>query len=124
MGDTIWIDWRSITAVSPIADKADMLQPTSTSAESGTKLLGELHPLTDRLGSTEGLATLTALSARFPRVQSLSTLRKFLQNYIRDILVPIELPAIYQSFLHASRNEVRELIAFDQRIGIKSKVQD
>ena len=94
-----------------------MFQPTSAIAERGAELLGKLHPLTERLGSAEGLATLTALSAQFPCVRSLPTLRKFLEAYSADILVPIELPAIYQSFLHASRNELRELLSLDHRLG-------
>ena len=93
-----------------------MFQPTSAIAESRAELLGKLHPLTERLGSAEGLATLTGLSGQFPRVCSLPTLSKFLQAYSADILVPIELPAIYQSFLHASRNELRELLSLDYRL--------
>jgi len=32
------------------------------------------------------------------------------------MLIPFELPAVYQSFLYTSKSEVRELIAYDQRL--------
>ena len=82
------------------------------------ELLGELHPLLEQLGSLEGLVTLDSMSPtlRLPRVGSHQDLRAFLQSYLTSILLPVELPAIYRAFAHASRNEVRELMALDRSI--------
>src|SRR4029078_10451647 len=71
--------------------------------------------LAERLGSAEGLAGL-APSAPFPPVSSLATLRRFLFAYQTNVLISVDLPTIYRSFVHASRNEVRELITLDNRL--------
>jgi urease accessory protein UreF len=86
------------------------------------ELLGEWHPLVDQLGSTEGLFALGSASAalRLPKVTSRGSLETFLEAYKSRILIPFELPAILRSYLHASRNQTRELIAFDQRIDRES----
>ena len=90
------------------------------------ELLGELHPLLEQLGSLEGLVTLDSMSAtlRLPRVGSHQELRAFLQSYQTSILLPVELPAIYRAFIHASRNEVRELIALDLSIDGEPRLKD
>ena len=80
--------------------------------------LGELHPLVEQLGSTHGLVALGDVSAslRIPPVQDLSSLRSFLRDYHREILLPIEWPAIRRGFDHASRRELRELLALDRQL--------
>jgi urease accessory protein UreF len=80
--------------------------------------LGDWHPLAEQLGSTEGLATLASVCAQLcvAPVQDLSSLRRFLYSYHAEMLVPLELPAIRASFDHAGRNELRELVALDQRL--------
>jgi hypothetical protein len=40
----------------------------------------------------------------------------FLQNYLTQLLLPVELPAIAEACGHALRREVRELVAQDQRL--------
>lgn len=77
--------------------------------------LGDAHPLVAQLGTADGLASLHALAGSLMAkpVTSLASLREFLQAYHERILLPHELPAIQTAFSHASRNEVRELIAFD-----------
>ena len=81
--------------------------------------LGDLHPLVEQLGSTHGLAALGEVSAslRIAPVHDLSTLRCFLRDYHREILLPVEWPAIRRAFDHASRHEVRELVEFDRQLG-------
>lgn len=83
-----------------------------------TELLGEWHPLADQLGSTEGLVTLSTAShsLQLRHVDSVDSLFRFLEAYQSQILIPYELPAIQRAFRHASRNETRELIAFDQQL--------
>jgi urease accessory protein UreF len=73
-----------------------------------------LHPLAEQLGSTAGLGSLTASIAQVPPVESLASLRQFLQKYKATFLFPIELPAIHQAFVHIDRYEVRELIVWER----------
>ena len=80
--------------------------------------LGDAHPLVEQLGSADGLASLHALadSLRARPVANLPALRDFLLLYRERILLPHELPAIRTAFGHVSRNELHELIAFDQHL--------
>lgn len=80
--------------------------------------LGQWHPLVEQLGSSECLVPLGSASAalRLPRITHRSSLQSFLESYKSQILIPLELPAILRAYRHASRNETRELIAFDQQI--------
>lgn len=81
--------------------------------------LGDWHPLVEQLGSAKGLVMLGEISAsmRIPDVHDLPSLRRFLEDYQRRILVPHELPAIHRAFDHTCRHEVRELCAFDRELG-------
>jgi len=83
-----------------------------------TEWLGDWHPLAEQLGSTNGLAALSEISAsmRTPVVSDLPSLRRFLQDYQRRILLPHELPAIQRAFDHTCRHEVRELAEFDRQL--------
>lgn len=80
--------------------------------------LGDAHPLVEQLGTADGLTSLhnVADSLRLQPVRSLAALRQFLHSYHERILLPQELPAIRTAFDHASRNEIRELIAFDRQM--------
>ncbi|HEY9510806.1 MAG TPA: urease accessory UreF family protein [Verrucomicrobiae bacterium] len=80
--------------------------------------LGNWHPLAEQLGSTNGLAALkdVSLAMQVPIVQDFSSLRRFLENYQRQILLPHELPAIQRAFDHTCRHEVRELCEYDRQI--------
>ena len=95
-------------------------------AQDPAEWLGDVHPLVEQLGSADGLASLHALanSLRARPVASLSALRDFLLAYRERVLLPHELPAIQTAFGHASRNEVRELIAFDQQLAREPALQD
>lgn len=83
-----------------------------------TELLGDWHPLVQQLGSAEGLVALSTAShsLQLSNVDSHRSLLRFLEAYQSQVLIPYELPAIQRAFRHASRNETRELIAFDQEI--------
>ena len=88
--------------------------------------LGDAHPLVQQLGSADGLASLHALADSLLAcpINSLSGLRGFLRSYHQRILLPRELPAIQTAFDHASRNEIRELIAFDQQLANEPVLRD
>lgn len=81
--------------------------------------LGDAHPLVEQLGSADGLASLQGLadSLAVRPVSDLAALRNFLHRYHEQILLPRELPAIQTAYEQFSRNEVRELIAYDQSLG-------
>ena len=80
--------------------------------------LGDWHPLVEQLGSTHGLVALGEVSAslRVAPVADIASLRCFLRDYQKEILLPLEWPAIRRAFDHACRHEVRELIEFDRRL--------
>ena len=88
--------------------------------------LGDAHPLVQQLGSADGLASLHALADSLLAcpINNLSGLRRFLRNYHQRVLLPRELPAIQTAFDHASRNEIRELIAFDQQLANEPVLRD
>jgi urease accessory protein UreF len=96
-----------------------MLHKTHKAAAEALELLGDLHPLVEQLGSLDGLVTLAGASdsLQIQQITNLPELRGFLQNYHTRILWPVELPAIQRAFIHASRSEVRELVALDEQLG-------
>jgi len=80
--------------------------------------LGDWHPLVEQLGSTNGLVALSEISSsmQVPLVHDLASLRRFLRDYQKQILLPHELPAIQRAFDHTCRHEVRELAEFDRQL--------
>lgn len=78
----------------------------------------DLHPLMERLGSTDGLLLVGSVNASLPlvRVNNLQELRSFLQRYYAQLLAPLELPLICQAYAHASQNQFSELIELDQQL--------
>jgi urease accessory protein UreF len=93
-----------------------MVKQTQLALSDAAEWLGDWHPLADQLGSTDGLVTLGSVSAslRLVPVHNVPSLRNFLRHYQSQILLPFELPAIQSAHGHATRHEVRELIALDQ----------
>ena len=85
----------------------------------GTELLGEVHPLLQQLGCCDGLVTVADVweFAAGEEVCDSESLRRFLDGYQQQILLPYELPAIFRSARHAQRNQLRELLALDAEIG-------
>jgi urease accessory protein UreF len=94
-----------------------LYQLQKTSAQEA-ELFGDLTPLLEQIGSPDGLATLAGawdpLAAGSAKIGTATALRSFLDEYQTRVLQPVELPAIRRAFAHAERNELRELIAFDQ----------
>jgi urease accessory protein UreF len=93
-----------------------MVKQTQLALSDAAEWLGDWHPLAEQLGSTDGLVTLGSVSAslRLVPVHNVPSLRDLLRNYQSQILLPFELPAIQSAHGHATRHEVRELIALDQ----------
>ena len=95
-------------------------------AQDPAEWLGDAHPLVEQLGSADGLASLHTLadSLRARPVTSRPALRDFLLAYRERVLLPHELPAIRTAFDHASRNELRELLAFDRHLANEPALRD
>lgn len=103
-----------------------MEKQVNSGSDAEINLLGELHPLVQQLGSTEGLHELSATSKLIAHhtVTDVESLRSFLRAYRSRILLPLELPIIHQSFLHADKGRTRELIELDQRIAQAPRLKD
>jgi urease accessory protein UreF len=113
-----WRVPRSDTGPSPIDT---MVNQTQLALNDAAEWLGEWHPLAEQLGSANGLVTLGSVSAtlHLAPVRNLPALRHFLREYQAQILLPFELPAIQCAHGHASRHEVRELVAFDRCLALE-----
>lgn len=94
-------------------------------AEEAAELLADLHPLARQVGAPAA-PTLHSLwlALQVEPVNSLPALRVFLEQIQAQHLFPVELPAVYRAYLHASRGEVKELIAFDRKLGSNHLPQD
>lgn len=99
-----------------------MLNLPTLATDQMAVVLGDVHPLVEQLGSTEGLVALNAASAalRLDRIDSPAALRRFLAHYRVQVLVPVELPVIARAFCHAARHQTRELVALDRGLGAQS----
>ncbi len=95
-----------------------MVKRTQLALSDAAEWLGDWHPLAEQLGSADGLVELSSVSAllEIPRVHDLASLRFFLQAYQEQLLVPFELPAIQAAHGHATKHELRELIALDRSL--------
>jgi urease accessory protein UreF len=102
-----------------------MVKQTQLALSDASEWLGDWHPLAEQLGSTDGLVALSSVSAslRLPPVHNLPSLRQFLRDYQSRVLLPFELPAIQRAHGHASRHEVRELVALDRRLAEEPLLQ-
>src|SRR5687767_9328089 len=76
---------------------------------------GAVGDLLEQLGSMEDLVSITAAGAllRNAPITNVQGLAVFIETYLEQVLVPIELPAIYEASFHASHSHCRELIALD-----------
>lgn len=90
------------------------------------ELLGDWHPLVAQLGSAEGLVEFASLAAllQVGTIEHGAALREFLRRYTRELLLPVELPAIRRAFDHACGNELRELIAYDREQALQPQLRD
>jgi len=95
-----------------------MVNGTQVALSDAAEWLGDWHPLADQLGSTNGLVALGSVSGqlRLEPVRDLKSLRLFVRHYQKQVLLPLELPSIFCAHGHATRNELRELLALDQQL--------
>lgn len=102
-----------------------MVKPTQLALSDAGEWLGDWHPLAEQLGLADGLLTLASVSSelQLPPVHDSESLERALRQYQARILLPLELPAIEAAHGHASRNELRELIALDQELQARPLLQ-
>lgn len=101
------------------------VQPSPFEFDETAELLGDLHPLVEQLGSTEGLLGLaaTSLALTAQTVASERDLENFLKAYQDQLLFPLELPAIARAYGHVMRNEVRELVSYDAQLALEDALK-
>jgi urease accessory protein UreF len=102
-----------------------MVKRTQLALSDAAEWLGDWHPLAEQLGSADGLVTLASVSRQLslPPVHNRRSLVGFLRQYQQRILRELELPAIQRAHAHAEKNELRELIAFDQELSQSEALQ-
>src|SRR5882672_11423843 len=102
-----------------------MVNQSQVAWRDAAEWLGDWHPLAEQLGSADGLLDLASVSLllELQPVHNLSTLGQFLQRYQTRFLLPIELPAIQLAHGHASRRELRELVALDQDLAVRHNLR-
>lgn len=90
------------------------------------ELTGDARELIAQLGTPEALPALSlaATALTLEVVRDEATLRRFLAGYREQILLPVELPAILAAHGHATRNELRELIALDRALGADTRLRE
>jgi len=95
---------------------------TELTAADGSGLLGDVRALLEQLGScdVEGRVTRVPDSDGMPG--TFKALRKFLENYKRDVLIAHEWPAIYRAYNHARQGECQELIALDESLAREKRL--
>jgi len=95
-----------------------MLNQNKLNASQPVVLLGECHPLLEQLGTADGLFTLgeAAGALKLPRIENAASLARFLDAYLSQVLLSLDLPAICLAHECASRNESRELVTLDMEI--------
>jgi len=95
-----------------------MVKRTQLVLNDATEWLGDWHPLTEQLGSADGLVTLGSVSSllQLTPVHNIPSLRNFLRGYHSRILLPIELPAIQAAHGHVTERGARELIVLDHQL--------
>jgi urease accessory protein UreF len=98
--------------------ETDMTSQSIVAQPSAEQLLGDTTLLAVQIGTADGLVALHGGhgTSQFQRFTNLPSLRRFLRGYQTEVLIPLELPAIYRAYGHANRYEARELIELDRRL--------
>jgi urease accessory protein UreF len=120
--------WQRASGVAAIAEivETDMTSQSIVGQPTAEQLLGDTTLLAEQIGSAEGLVALHGGhgASQFQRVTDLPSLRRFLRDYQSQVLIPLELPAIYRAYGHTNRYEARELIGLDRQLSAEPLVQE
>src|ERR1043166_115930 len=102
-----------------------MVKQQKLALSDAAEWLGDWHPLAEQLGSADGLASLASVSSllHLRPARDLPSLRRVLRSYQAQVLLPVELPSVRAAFSHAERNELRELVALDQKLALEPVLQ-
>jgi urease accessory protein UreF len=86
-------------------------------------LLGDFCALLRQLGTSGPLpASHSSVARPSQRIASLSELQTFLDAYLTQILLPLELPAIAEACGRVRRGQLRELIALDRQLAGETRL--
>jgi urease accessory protein UreF len=103
-----------------------MVTQTQLALNDAAEWLGDWHPLAEQLGSADGLVPLGSVSSllRQPPVHDPATLSGLLAAYQKEILLPLELPAIQAAHQHTVCRGARELVTLDQQLAGEPRLRD
>lgn len=88
------------------------------------RLVGDPHPLCRQLVAPSGVSAFLGSEVGVPAtVRDLPSLRGFLTWYRTELLVPVEMPAIWRAFDHAGRHQVRELVELDRSLQGETRLE-
>ena len=100
----------------PIEKRPQPVLTGSQAARSEAEnLLGEFSALLRQVGLPVGGITSCGTFSSPAATESRSS-ETFLKDYLEQVLLPLELPAIAEACGHAARGEIRELLLQDQRL--------
>jgi hypothetical protein len=86
-------------------------------------LLGDFCALLQQLGVRETVPNCSSsIAPPSERISDLAALHKFLDTYLTQILLPLELPAITQACGRVRRGQTRELITLDRQLAGESRL--
>jgi urease accessory protein UreF len=107
------------------SEKSACRHPTesgSTQSEA-ENLLGDFCVLLQQLGIRGTLPDcLSPFAPPTQRITGLPALQSFLDTYLTQILLPLELPAIAEACARVRRGETRELIALDRQLAGETRL--
>jgi hypothetical protein len=91
-------------------------QPAATAQSAAEYLLGDYCTLLRELMGDSAPVCNAPLGPPATRMTDFSALQNFLNAYLAEILLPLELPAVAEACGRVRRGQLRELIALDRQI--------
>lgn len=88
------------------------------------ELDGDAGELLHAVGTAEALPGLSTMLANGrPRVPGREGLRAFLKGYVREVLLPVELPAVLAAWNAAEEGHFRDLVQIDRRLSADTRLE-
>jgi urease accessory protein UreF len=100
-----------------------MIRHATASVAPANAFTGELRGLLEQLGATDENFAFTGVFPELREVNTTAALQKFLSDYQKQVLIPVELLAIHRAYNHTLRNECRELVALDKELSSEPRLE-